>query len=108
MLHQIAKTLPGASLARLQSRLVEARAFDWTELAHVHGGYSAPSYREGDGDRALYRGAEFGGRLCFAGEACEDACMTMSAALQSGRRAAREVLSLKSRDYESKMPRSKL
>ena len=93
LLRQLARDLPGASLARLRSRLVASKSCDWTDRKWVGGGYSAPSFREAKGARALYRRPEGSGCLYFAGEASEDSCMTMSAALESGRRAAAELLS---------------
>ena len=65
---------------------------DWAADPHTRGGYSTVSFDELPGARALYRRAEYGGRVAFAGEACEDAPMTMSAAIESGTRAAREVV----------------
>ena len=44
------------------------------------------------GARAAYRAPEWAGALAFAGEATQDSMMTMNAAIDSGRRAAAEVL----------------
>ena len=67
------------------------------------GSYSAPSLCELEGARAEYRRPEFGGRLCFAGEASEDAMMTMNAAISSGRRAAAEVLRALRREIRARL-----
>ena len=92
-LAQLARALPGEvdGAAALRARLVAARLVDWSACAHVRGGYSAPSFAEHRDARAVYRRAEWDGRLGFAGEASEEAMMTMSAAIDSGRRAARQV-----------------
>ena len=92
MMHQLAKTLPGAQLGTLHSQLESAIRCDWTGTPYVGGGYSAPSFREKAHHRALYRRPEQHGTLGFCGEATEEGCMTMSAAITSGRRAAAEVL----------------
>ena len=92
MLQQLAKTLPGAHLATLRTHLDSVVRCDWTCTQYVGGGYSAPSFRERRHHRALYRRLEHYGRLGFCGEATEEGCMTMSAAIASGRRAAAEVL----------------
>ena len=97
MLNQLSRDLPGASLERLRARLIATKSYDWAAAEWAGGGYSAPSFREADGDRAVYRRVEGEGRLFFAGEACEDACMTMSAALESGKRAADEILATQPR-----------
>lgn len=91
MLQQLARSLPEASLDALASQLVSRRLMDWSAEEYVGGGYSAPSFFEGERHRAIYRRTECGGSLSFCGEATEDACMTMSAAIESGRRAAAEV-----------------
>ena len=78
-------------LSRLRARLVGAHVVDWAAEPWIGGGYSSPSFAELPHARAAYRSSLFGGLLSFCGEATEDACMTMSAAIESGRRAAREV-----------------
>ena len=83
---------PGACAASLRSRLRWSALHDWAADRWVGGGYSAPSFGELEGARRLYRRPEFGGRVCFCGEASEEACMTMSSALASGRRAADEAV----------------
>eukprot|EP00966_Prymnesium_polylepis_P243770 5637591-Prymnesium_polylepis.1 len=90
---QLAEVLPGnPGLDALQRALLYAEVFDWASQPYVRGGYSAPSARELPGARSMYRRPEAGGRLVFAGEATEDAMMTMNAALDSGARAARELV----------------
>ena len=109
MLEQLARVLPGGSSppggrppaaaaaalrSQLRRQLLATQLVDWSAsgAAHVRGGYSAPSFGELPRARALYRRPECGGALCFCGEATMDAMMTMSAAIESGRRAAAEVL----------------
>jgi monoamine oxidase len=91
-LRQLAAVLPGASLGRLRGALRHSAVTDWSQQPYVSGGYSTVSAGEALGARAAYRAPEWGGRLGFAGEATQDAMMTMSAAIDSGRRAAAEVL----------------
>ena len=87
---------PVSKVARMLDKkggcLRGARLVDWAAEPYILGGYSAPSFGEGDEARRLYRRPECGGRLAFCGEATEDAMMTMSAALDSGCRAGAEVL----------------
>ena len=80
-------------LSRLRARLVGAHVVDWAAEPWIGGGYSSPSFAELPHARAAYRSPSFGGLVSFCGEATEDACMTMSAAIESGRRAAQEVQS---------------
>jgi lysine-specific histone demethylase 1B len=66
---------------------------DWTESPHIRGGYSSPSpfaAAPGADRRALARPVEK--QLFFCGEATQEVFATMHAALDSGRRAAKEVL----------------
>ena len=91
-LGQLAAVLPGSSLAALRGALRHASVTDWAKEPYIRGGYSTVSAEETPGARAAYRQPEWGGSLSFAGEATQDAMMTMSAAIDSGRRAATEVL----------------
>ena len=91
-LGQLAAVLPGSSLAALRGALRHASVTDWAKEPYIRGGYSTLSAEETQGARAAYRQPEWGGSLSFAGEATQDAMMTMSAAIDSGRRAATEVL----------------
>jgi hypothetical protein len=70
--------------------------------------YSAPSATELPGARAAYRETALGGLVGFAGEACEEACMTMNAALESGRRAARQVAEQLQTETRRTKPRPRL
>ena len=79
-------------LSTLRARLCHAEVMDWQSEPWALGGYSAPSFGEAVGARAAYRQPACDGRVAFCGEATEDACMTMSAAIESGRRAARQVM----------------
>mmetsp|Transcript_70931 Transcript_70931/g.117855 ORF Transcript_70931/g.117855 Transcript_70931/m.117855 type:complete len:464 (+) Transcript_70931:55-1446(+) len=88
---QLASVLPGALLESLRNTLVHSIVFNWAAHPFIRGGYSAPSTREINGARAEYRQPEFAQRIAFAGEASEDAMMTMNSALVSGRRAAQEL-----------------
>ena len=93
MVAQLCRVLPGkvVGVSTLRRRLRAAKLVDWSADEHVLGGYSAPSFGEGETARLLYRRPEWRGArgpmLGFAGEASEDAMMTMSAAINSGRRA---------------------
>ena len=89
---QLAAVLPGSSLAALRGALRHASVTDWAKEPYIRAGYSTVSAEETPGARAAYRQPEWGGSLSFAGEATQDAMMTMSAAIDSGRRAATEVL----------------
>jgi monoamine oxidase len=79
-------------LERLRGSMVSAHVVDWAAEEWVGGGYSTLSVGEEPHARAAYRAPAHGGLVCFCGEATEDAMMTMSAAIESGRRAAAEVL----------------
>ena len=79
-------------LSALRARLCHSEVMDWSAEPWALGGYSAPSFGEVAGARAAYRQPACDGLVAFCGEATEDACMTMSAAIESGRRAARQVL----------------
>jgi monoamine oxidase len=92
-LRQLAAALPGATVEGLRGSLLHSTIFDWAAQPYIRGGYSAPSTSELPDARALYRKPEVGGRIVFAGEATEEAMMTMNAAIDSGRRAAAELLS---------------
>jgi hypothetical protein len=81
-----------AMLDMLRTRLVAARMMDWAANPLIMGGYSAPSFGERSGARAAYRAPAWDGTLAFAGEASEDAMMTMNSAITSGRRAAETVM----------------
>jgi len=89
---QLARVLPGADLAAMRRTLVHAHVTDWAKERYIRGGYSTVSADERPDARALYRAPEWRGQLCFAGEATQDAMMTMNAAIDSGRRAAAELL----------------
>ena len=77
-LGQLAAVLPGSSLAALRGALRHSSVTDWGKEPYIRGGYSTVSAEEVPGARAAYRQAEWGGRLSFAGEATQDAMMTMS------------------------------
>ena len=75
--------------------------FDFSHLrGDIFGGLTAGvvalplalAFGEASGARREYRKLEGGGRLAFAGEASQEAMMTMNAALDSGRRAAVQLL----------------
>ena len=90
---QLSRVLPGAPPpAALREMVVHSVVCDWRGVGGVGGGYSAPSFGEDAGARREYRKLEGGGRLAFAGEASQEAMMTMNAALDSGRRAAVQLL----------------
>jgi len=95
-LAQLVAVLPGSSLAALRGALRHSSVTDWAKEPYIRGGYSTVSAEEAPGARAVYRQAEWGGRLSFSGEATQDAMMTMSSAIDSGRRAAAEVLAFAS------------
>lgn len=89
LLLQLARSFPAAmSFESFRAFLVASRLVDWSKEPYVGCGYSSPEHEQ---DRALYRRPEWNGLLCFCGEATEDACMTMSAALESGKRAASKL-----------------
>ena len=102
LLQQLAEVLPhvfaaeGSNtaqpelLARLRASLIDAHVVDWAAEPWALGGYSCPAFGEAAEARSVYRAScEL---LCFCGEATEDSCMTMSAAIESGRRAASEAV----------------
>ena len=90
---QLSRVLPGAPPPpALRDMVVHSVVCDWRGVGGVGGGYSAPSFGEAAGARREYRKLEGGGRLAFAGEASQEAMMTMNAALDSGRRAAVQLL----------------
>ena len=91
-LGQLAAVLPTSSLAALRGALCHSSVTDWAKEPYIQGGYSTVSAEEAPDARAVYRQPEWDGRLSFAGEATQNAMMTMSAAIDSGRRAAAEVL----------------
>lgn len=71
---------------------VKAHIFDWAQEPYVGGAYSYPSMGAEDGDREALA-APVDGTVFFAGEAthtCINPCM--QAALETGQRAARQVL----------------
>jgi hypothetical protein len=81
----------GPMLSALRSRLRDSRVVNWEANPWILGGYSCPTFAELPGARATYREPVCDGRVAFAGEATEESMMTMNAAIESGRRAAREV-----------------
>ena len=81
-----------ALLTALRANLCTSHLIDWASEPFALGGYSAPSFGELAGARAAYRATACDGKIAFCGEATEDAMMTMSAAITSGRRAAAELL----------------
>ena len=81
-----------ALLMALRANLRTSHLIDWASEPFALGGYSAPSFGELAGARAAYRATACDGKIAFCGEATEDAMMTMSAAITSGRRAAAELL----------------
>ncbi|KAL1511359.1 hypothetical protein AB1Y20_006161 [Prymnesium parvum] len=90
---QLARVLPESpGLRALQQAQRYFDVFDWGAEPHVLGGYSAPSLEELPEARAIYRRSEAAGRVVFAGEATQESMMTMSAALDSGTRAATELI----------------
>ena len=90
---QLSRVLPGAPPPpALRDMVVHSVVCDWRGVGGVGGGYSAPSSGEAADARREYRKLEGGGRLAFAGEASQEAMMTMNAALDSGRRAAVQLL----------------
>ena len=71
---------------------VSAAVADWSKDPHIRGGYSYPSLGAHPGDRAALA-APVGDTLFFAGEATHPAINPcVQAALETGERAAREVV----------------
>ena len=106
--HQLARVLPGASLDKLRGSLRHASVTDWAKERYIRGGYSTVSADELPDARAIYRAPEWRGLLCFAGEATQDAMMTMNAAIDSGRRAASELLFAIRQHHSPTSPRARL
>ena len=77
-----------------RKHLEESYVMDWKEQPHIGGLYSYIGMKERPDDRAELS-APVGGKLFFAGEAAETTGNhgTVHGALESGLRAAREVLS---------------
>ena len=81
--------------------LVASRVVDWSLDPWALGAYSHPSLGARRGDRRALAGPEFAGALFFAGEATHEAVNPcLQAAIETGERAAREVLVAEKRDAE--------
>lgn len=91
--------------------LVASRVVDWSRDPWALGAYSHPSLGAQRGDRRALASPESGGALFFAGEATHEAVNPcLQAAIETGQRAAKEVL-LAEEEEEEKMTmvrRSKL
>ena len=73
--------------------LVASRVIDWSRDPWALGAYSHPSLGAQLGDRRALASPEFGSALFFAGEATHEAVNPcLQAAIETGQRAAREVL----------------
>lgn len=73
---------------------------DWTKERYIQGGYSSPSFFVTSQDRQ-YIASSIQNTLIFAGEhTCETRYMVMHSAIESGIRAAKEIISLSTNNKE--------
>lgn len=85
------------------SSFVNATIVDWAREKHIHGGYTYPSLHAQVGDRDVLA-QPVGTTLFFAGEATHPAINPcMQAAMETGQRAASEILALQQEMAPSKL-----
>ena len=85
------------------SNFLTATLVDWSREKHIHGGYTYPSLHAQVGDRDMLA-QPIGNTVFFAGEATHPAINPcMQAAMETGQRAADEILTLKLRSASSKL-----
>lgn len=98
-----------ATASPASDALVASRVVDWSRDPWALGAYSHPSLGAHPGDRRALASPEFRGALFFAGEATHEAVNPcLQAAIETGERAAREVLLAEEGEEEEARRRSKL
>jgi len=103
-LDQLDAMFPPSDTGRKSARALMRKylVFDWSRDEHTRGCYSFPTHGARPGDRAALAAPAAGGRLFFAGEATHPGVNPcFQAAMETGVRAAAEVIASRDREEAS-------